>query len=149
MTGDGDSRPLILTELDPASFPPGDPRQVHAIVPLDPRIHSALNCGARSCPAVSVCDASQLEKQLDEAAPDFMDHEVMVEGDTLVLSEVFNWFRQDFEELPGGLATFIARHLDDGDVRRRLPERDFAAVAYRPYDWRLPTPLTKPLTARA
>jgi hypothetical protein len=27
--------------------------------PLDPRIHFALNCGARSCPAIRACDCTQ------------------------------------------------------------------------------------------
>ena len=39
------NRPSPLSTAPP--FPAGVPRRVHAVVPVDPRIHYALNCGAR------------------------------------------------------------------------------------------------------
>merc|ERR1712232_196213 len=41
---------------------------------LDPRIHMALNCGARGCPAISVYseDAATLDRELDEAVLSFV-----------------------------------------------------------------------------
>ena len=53
-------------------FKKGDPRLAFIVRPFDPRIHFALNCGARSCPPVGVYDATQIEAQLDSAARNFI-----------------------------------------------------------------------------
>lgn len=37
-------------------------------VTKDPRIHMALNCGARSCPPIRVFSAKNLESELEGAA---------------------------------------------------------------------------------
>lgn len=47
-----------------------DPRAAWA-VPLDSRIHFALNCGARSCPAIRYYEAEGLDEALDGAAAAF------------------------------------------------------------------------------
>merc|ERR1712137_1224392 len=39
---------------------------------LDARIHMALNCGARGCPAVSVYRGASLDVELDEAVAAFV-----------------------------------------------------------------------------
>ena len=120
-----------------APFGADDSRRAHAIVPMDPRIHFAISCGARSCPPVRIYDAARLDTQLDAATRAFVNHEVALEGDALVLSEIFHWFRVDFDEVPGGLHGFLARHLDDGPARRALLEGEPRRIVYRPYDWRL------------
>jgi hypothetical protein len=40
-----------------------DPRRSF-MLPSDPRIHFALNCGAQSCPPIAVYEADQLDSQL-------------------------------------------------------------------------------------
>ena len=120
-----------------APFSADDSRRAHAIVPMDPRIHFAISCGARSCPPVRIYDVAQLDTQLDAATRAFVNHEVTLEGDALVLSEIFQWFQVDFDDVPGRLRGFLARHLDDGPVRRALLDGDSRRIGYRPYDWRL------------
>lgn len=39
--------------------------------PVDPRLHFALNCGARSCPVVRLYSAERVQAELDEAAAAF------------------------------------------------------------------------------
>ncbi len=129
------NRPGPLSAAVP--FPEGDPRRAWAIVPPDPRIHFALNCGARSCPPVRPYDAGQLDRQLDAATRAFVNGEVMLEGNVLALPEIFKWFQSDFDDHPGGLDGFLAAHLDDAAVRRALLAYGLAGVVYRPYDWRL------------
>lgn len=53
----------------PGSRPPFQPddARITTILPCDPRIHFALNCGAMGCPAIAVYDESELDEQLDDA----------------------------------------------------------------------------------
>jgi hypothetical protein len=86
---------------------------------------------------VPIYDAAHLDAQLEAATRSFVNHEVALEGDVLVLSEIFLWFHVDFDDVPGGLRGFLARFLDDGPLRQALLEGDPRRMVYRPYDWRL------------
>ena len=69
---------------------------------LDPRIHFALNCGARSCPPLKagVIAQNATENELEEAARRFINDPANVRFDesnlTLYLSKIFDWFEGDF-----------------------------------------------------
>lgn len=130
------NRPNPLSGLPPFAF--DDPRAAHALIPPDPRIHFAINCGARSCPPARRFDAHGLEGQLDAAARNFVAREVRLAGDALVASLIFKWFADDFADQPGGLAGFLAAHLEDGPVRRAVLAGGTERIAWREYDWRLP-----------
>jgi len=121
-------------------FPIGDPRLAHAIAPLEPRIHFAISCGARSCPQFQTYDPAGLDEQLDEATRAFVNREVVLEGQTVTASPIFHWFRADFEEAPGGLAGFLVRYLEDGPTRRAIVGRGLGNIAWRPYDWSVAPP---------
>lgn len=122
-------------------FAEGDPRMAHAIRPPDVRIHFAINCGARSCPVLHRYDPALLDAQLDAATRAFINHRVGLEGERLAMPLIFEWFRTDFDELPAGLAGFLSRYLEDGPARHLILERGVDAVAWRPWDWRLPDPV--------
>jgi len=113
-----------------------DPRGVLALDPVDPRIHFALNCGARSCPPVGVYRAQAIEQQLDLAARNFINQAVALDGaGRLACSRIFRWYRRDFEAA-GGLVPFLLRYLDDGPVRTALaaaPRR----LRWTSYHWAL------------
>jgi hypothetical protein len=116
-----------------------DPRRAHALDPMDPRIHFAITCGARSCPPVGVYRAAAIEAQLDLAAAAFVNQEVGLEGGRLVCSRLFKWYRGDFDAA-GGLGAFLLRYLDDGPARRALAGGATPCAAYRAYDWSLQHP---------
>lgn len=116
------------------AFRRGDRRGSLAIVPPDPRIHFALNCGARSCPPVAVYRADQIDRQLDLATRSFLTQEVAPEGDRIVCSKLLEWYTADFAG-PGGLARFLLDHLDDGPARRALAAGAPPCAAFRPYSW--------------
>lgn len=59
-------------------FLPSDPRLAVALTSLDPRIHFALNCGARSCPPIRIYTQDRMETQLDLATKAFLSQEVEV-----------------------------------------------------------------------
>mmetsp|Transcript_19632 Transcript_19632/g.31985 ORF Transcript_19632/g.31985 Transcript_19632/m.31985 type:complete len:465 (+) Transcript_19632:597-1991(+) len=81
-------------------FKGGDPRLSQVISPPDPRIHFALNCGAKSCPAIRVYTGNALEMGLQAATESFCADESNVNFDrnsnTLTLSKIFQWYRPDF-----------------------------------------------------
>lgn len=123
-----------------ASFPIGDSRLAHAITPLEPRIHFAISCGARSCPPVRTYEPECLDEELDEATRAFVNREVTLEGQTVTASPIFQWFRADFEEGPGGLAGFLVRYLVDGPARQAVLTHGVRDSAWRPYDWSVAPP---------
>jgi len=131
------NRRRILPPLRP--FAARDPRRRLALSPLDPRIHFAINCGARSCPPVEVYRAEAIDAQLDLATRSFVNSEVSLEDGRIVCSRLFKWYRGDFE-VAGGLTAFLLRYLDDGPTRRALANGAAPAVAFRSWDWSLHRP---------
>lgn len=119
-------------------FPSKDPRLAWSL-PLDPRIHFALNCGGRSCPPIRAYEAKQLDRQLDLATRGFLNETVEVnpEQSEVVLSQIFRWYAADFGGKEG-IIRFLLDHLPAGERRHALPEiGDKICFSYKAYDWRL------------
>jgi hypothetical protein len=131
------NRRRVLPPLRP--FGARDPRRRLALDPLDPRIHFAINCGARSCPPVGVYRAALIESQLDLATRNFVNEDVTLERGQIVCSRLFKWYRRDFDGV-GGLGAFLLRHLDDGPARRALTDGGGPRVEFRGWDWSLHRP---------
>jgi hypothetical protein len=129
------NRPHPVSRAVP--FRADDPRRQRVLTPPDPRIHFALSCGARSCPPVRAFRPAGLDVQLDAAAREYVKREVTLEEGRLMVSELFGWFREDFDEFRGGLAGFLTHHLEDGPVRRAVREQGVAGMTWRAYDWGL------------
>jgi Protein of unknown function, DUF547 len=121
------------------AFGAGDPRRHLTLSPIDPRIHFAINCGARSCPPVEVYRAEAIEAQLDLATRGFVNAEVTLEHGRIVCSRLFKWYRRDFDAA-GGLTAFLLRYLDDGPARRALTDSAAPHVGFRRWDWSLHRP---------
>ena len=117
-------------------FGAGDPRRALAVRPPDPRFHFAITCGAASCPPVGVYRGDAIDTQLDLAARNFVNQEVVLAGERLACSRIFKWYGADFEAA-GGLADFLLRHLDDGPARRALAGGVAPCAAWHPYKWTL------------
>jgi hypothetical protein len=117
-------------------FTSDDPRMAWCL-PLDPRIHFALNCGSRSCPPIQVYSPGSLEAQLDQATRNFVDANVKLDENKrlLILSSIFQWFKKDFGG-QSGVISFIIGHLPMDERREWLSNyRDQVRLGYRPYDW--------------
>ncbi|KAL7488419.1 hypothetical protein ACHAW6_014007 [Cyclotella cf. meneghiniana] len=84
-------------------FSKGDRRENLALSRVDPRIHFALNCGAKSCPHVKKYTAKGLNDELQASAVEFCENKSNVSIDVangeLRLSKIFKWYMGDF----GGL----------------------------------------------
>jgi hypothetical protein len=96
----------------------------------DPRIHFALNCAARSCPPLlnRAWTAANLEDMLERQARAFIRdkrYNRIAEGELLV-SRIFDWYREDF----GDLRLFLQRYS-------AVKIRPDARLDYMAYDWRL------------
>jgi hypothetical protein len=102
-----------------------DPRTGFLITKFDPRIHFALNCGARSCPPIAVYsfEDSALEKQLQTATEVFLEATVAVESSPRAVfvrvSQLFNWYKNDFGSTDRAVVEWIATHASD-ELKQRL-----------------------------
>lgn len=122
-----------------SAFGPSDARLAWAPPVFDPRIHFALNCASRSCPAISVYDAGGIDEQLDIAARHFIEAEVTVDPHQgrVRASKIFSWYQADFGGRMGLIALWL-RHLPEGEGREWLAANAARArITFVPYDWSL------------
>lgn len=99
----------------------------------EPRIHFAIVCASLSCPnlRLEAYRAENLEQQLEDQTKRFLDDDtkgLTLEEQQVRLSQIFDWFEEDFEAA-GGVEAFIRRYQD-------LPEQ-IRWRANLPYDWDL------------
>jgi hypothetical protein len=118
-----------------------DPRLQFTVFPLDPRIHFALVCGARSCPPIGFYEAEQIEFQLELAAMSFINspqvHIIPEEG-ILRMSMIFKWYMADFGGNERALLETLLNYLDEGEKKNFIREnKDRIRIRYQPYDWNL------------
>ena len=108
----------------------GDPRLALG-VPLDPRVHFALNCGTYSCPSVRVYHGASLDAELDLAEASFLSATSRLDAAAGVLevSRLLAWYARDF----GGEREVRARVARA--IGAPLSEVARARLVYAPYDW--------------
>lgn len=115
----------------------------------DGRVHAVLNCASKGCPPLppTPLSASTLQRQLDEGARRWARiNAFRVEGTTVALSSVFDWYGDDFaRERKGDLPKvdgdaeaalwFLARFVDE--PTRALLTGGTLTATWAPYDWSL------------
>jgi hypothetical protein len=77
-----------------------------------------------------------LNKQLDESAVGFINDSSFnrLEGTTLYVSKIFQWFEEDFR---GGIVEFFLKYAR-GNLKETLEmQKDRIEIRYLDYDWRL------------
>jgi hypothetical protein len=118
-----------------------DPRLELAVAPLDPRIHFALVCGARSCPPIGFYEADRVDSQLQLAAESLVNSsqvEILPQEGAILLSKIFQWYRADFDGTKAALIETILRFLDQGEKKDYLRKSwNGIKIRYKPYDWSL------------
>lgn len=91
-----------------------DGRKSFSLGKIDPRIHFALNCGAKGCPSVQRYTLEALDEELRLAALAFceQDDNVLVDeaNNTLGLSKIFYWYMGDFGKYQLVLFTVWLHH---------------------------------------
>jgi Protein of unknown function, DUF547 len=114
---------------------PGDPRLAAAPASADPRIHFALNCGARSCPPARVYEANRLDDQLEGATRGYLEAECDFDrqNEAIALPGLIKLYRSDFGARAQQVE-FVAAHLPaEAGWLRRSAER--LRVRYNRFDW--------------
>jgi len=106
----------------------------------DYRIHAAVNCASRSCPELrgEPYVAEHLDRQLDEQMARWLHdpsrNKVDRSSRKMLLSKIFDWYRDDFVNYGGSIDAVIQRHA--GDVYASAIASKFA-TDYLPYSWQL------------
>ncbi|GFO35033.1 hypothetical protein PoB_006153800 [Plakobranchus ocellatus] len=126
-------------------FAPSDPRLKFICKQLDPRIHFALVCGAKSCPAIGVYTVENVEAALDGATRSFCAQEVEMRNETneVFLSKIFQWYRADFGETEVDVLKWIMPYLSQSQHDRcsililKLEKLGPVALRYKEYNWSL------------
>lgn len=117
---------------------------------VDARIHAAINCASKSCPALQpyAFEPSGLDAQLDAVTAAFCSSAPHVgvddEAEEIQLSAIFDWYRADFEEharrlgRPATIVDFILLFAapEVGVELERARSAGYE-VAFQPYDWAL------------
>lgn len=99
-----------------------------AVKKIDPRIHFALNCGARACPPIAFYSAEKIASELELAARSFLEQDIHFEEikKEVMISRLLLWYQGDFGG-PKGIRAWI----------KRISGKDANGykLRYRPYDW--------------
>lgn len=103
---------------------------------IDPRIHFALGCGARSCPFLNdnAFFPDKLQEQLDFRAGLIIDRPNYVHVDQknekVILNKIFDWYGDQFISNAGSLINYVNKYRF-----YKVPEN--YKVEFQEYDWSL------------
>ncbi|KAG4200711.1 hypothetical protein ERO13_A05G230500v2 [Gossypium hirsutum] len=114
-------------------------------VPLpypEPLIHFALVCGTRSGPALRCYSPGNIDKELMDAARDFLRAGGLIvdlSGKVAYASKILKWYSVDFGKNEVEVLKHASNYLEPTDSEALLEIIADAQlkVIYQPYDWRL------------
>lgn len=99
----------------------------------EPRIHFALVCAAKGCPPLrnEAYTAAKLEAQLESQTRTFLaeSSKNRIEGNTIYLSPIFDWYGEDFETGGKTVSDYVAPYMEGGTSGKK--------VKFTDYDWSL------------
>lgn len=101
----------------------------------EPRIHFAINCASISCPPLQPYAflPNQIESQLSDVTTKFINSPqgVRITENKIEISQIFNWFKKDFETEKTTLTNFISKFLNPSlDISKHK-------ISYIEYNWNL------------
>lgn len=108
----------------------------------EPRIHFAVNCAAVSCPPLraEAYAGDRLDAQLDEQTTAFLNDpartRIDVDGGTVHLTKILDWFKSDFGGSDAAVQRWVAPYVRDERARAALASAALD-VRYLGYDWSL------------
>jgi len=112
---------------------------------MEPRIHFAINCAARSCPPIRTTPyvGEQISNQLDDQVRLFLNGpngvHMSKSGGELVLhtTKIMDWFADDFEKWSVGRVKFIAHYVTPDKRRQIEAAGNQVTLKFDDYDWKL------------
>jgi hypothetical protein len=98
----------------------------------DGRIHFALNCGAKSCPAIAAYDAERLDEQMDKSTKKHLTVTSHYDEatNTVFVTSLLSWFRGDF-----GNKNEVRNFLKKYKILPKTAKK--TKLSYKTYDWTL------------
>lgn len=108
----------------------------------DPRIHAAVNCASMSCPNLrpTPFEGKKIYTQLNQAFSQFVnsDKGVRVKGNSIFLSEIFNWYAEDFGTQNKDILDFILIYASPALKQKikNIPKNNID-YQFNRYDWSL------------
>ncbi len=104
----------------------------------DPRVHFAVNCASKSCPPLQgePFAGNLLNDQLNQAARAFINAPRFnrLEGDTLWVSKIFDWFPEDFD---GDVIGYFIKFAEVPMRNQLEKNKERIKIKYLDYDWSL------------
>jgi hypothetical protein len=110
----------------------------------DPRVHFALNCGAKSCPPLRSGawpeDAAALDKALGDATTAFLNGSGIKIDDTkkeIQVTKLMDWYGKDFTDNAGTVQAFCQKWVKDATKTTQLQTAISAnyALTFQGYNW--------------
>ncbi|CAO1947582.1 unnamed protein product [Urochloa humidicola] len=106
----------------------------------EPLVHFALVCGTKSGPALRCYSPGDIDKELMEAARDFLRNGgLIVDPDAKVASasKILKWYNTDFGKNETEVLKHAANYLEPAQSEQLLEllASTQLKVAYQPYDW--------------
>jgi hypothetical protein len=114
----------------------------------EPRIHFAIVCASRGCPWLSrdAFTGERLEEQLEARARLFLNQTRNVRVNSpqreVSLSQIFQWYQQDFGVSPKAVLTFISKYRTVDGVELRQGKWK---IRYFDYDCRWGRLIARPI----
>lgn len=108
---------------------------------IEPRIHFAVNCAAIGCAPLrgEAYVADRINDQLEDQSVYVHDHDRWFQldptGKAVRLTELYSWYRNDFEQVSGSVLDFAAGYSPA--LRSQLDQGDRPVVNWIDYDWKL------------
>jgi hypothetical protein len=102
----------------------------------DPRVHFVLVCGALGCPPITsfAYTAADLDTQLDQQTKLALNNDDFIKVNTVdktvLLSEIFKWYEDDFLMANRSVVQFI-------NTYRTIPIDEKYSTDYYPYNWKI------------
>ena len=110
----------------------------------DPRVHYAVNCASYGCPDLSAqaFTADSAEEMLEVAARGYInsDRGVLIEDGDLYVSNIYQWFKDDFGGTDAGIIAHLREFAEPG-LAARLAAKERIRDGF--YDWALNDDLSK------
>ena len=112
----------------------------------EPRIHVALVCAAKSCPAIrgEAYVGARIDQQLEDQSFQFANDKKYVstnEKNELLLSPILSWYGGDWDEKypAGGYLAWIRDLVEDPEMKGKLDSaiKGETPVKFVKYDWTL------------
>ena len=108
----------------------------------EPRIHFAIVCASQSCPKLQsqAYTPENIDQQLTYSAQQFINDPSRNHFDQkhkiAYLSQIFDWFQEDFTNHSGSLLQYIAQFVTDLALAEDLRTTPYT-IEFLEYDWRL------------